>query len=804
MLAAADFNGDGHQDLAVAELGPSDAGLLLGNGDGTFQADQENPAGLPAASIAAGDLNGDGNPDLVVGSYLPGGTPAQFSTLINSAAPTTSTLSDPTFAAATGGNVDIPFNSEQVLQEPSGKILTVGHQGSVAGDTSQGVIEQLNADGTADNTFGAASLVTTPMSSNDAFYSAALQPNGQIIAVGSSGADFLVARYNADGSLDTTFGSSGFATADFGADGAAVASSVAIEPDGSIVVGGQAGSVFALARFTAAGALDSQFNPAGADDATFPAGGERTISTGSAGSISQILIEGDGSILGVGSAGTTSAGGSFFLSIAVLRLNADGSNDPTFGTGGILTIAQLHSQDSTGAAITPAIGLQPGGSILVAGEAGTQLGFAAVRLSSSGTLDENFGGPFQNDRANAVAGTSFGGANDDVNSIQVNPTDGEFVLTGTTNAGGIPQIAVAAFNPDGTPNTAAFPPNGQTTMSVPSLLGESLVKAPGTGGSKIVESVRPFAFHPQNTDFSFATFQNDGKLLVGASGASDSTLRRIQPFTATVTPIGAFGKIGRKNVKLPAFTLADETSVTIILTGGSGTASHVGNQVQLTLSGSVNVTIRTKGGSNSLSLSGVSETGNLRSFNAPTATLAGTLSTSGTIGQLTLAAISGVVISAGGISNLKAGNISGSVSCAGVLAIAKVTVLSGTIAAAQIRNLTAGNLSHATILAGANLGSDGQLGGAGAAADTYGAGLIQSLHVTGTIVDSFIGAGVDPVDGIFGNGNDVLVGTKSLVRALSVKLSVDSLTRFEAGGFPKIVHIRGKVITASDPRFVVL
>ena len=68
----ADFNQDTISDLAVAETNSSTVGVLLGNGDGTFQGDVANPVGLPSASIAAGDLNGDTMPDIVAGSYSPG------------------------------------------------------------------------------------------------------------------------------------------------------------------------------------------------------------------------------------------------------------------------------------------------------------------------------------------------------------------------------------------------------------------------------------------------------------------------------------------------------------------------------------------------------------------------------------------------------------------------------------------------------------------------------------------------------------------------------------------------------------
>src|SRR5437870_189597 len=65
-VAAGDFNGDGRPDLAVANSGSSNVSVLLGNGDGTFQAARTFAAGTTPASVAVGDFNGDGVADLAV------------------------------------------------------------------------------------------------------------------------------------------------------------------------------------------------------------------------------------------------------------------------------------------------------------------------------------------------------------------------------------------------------------------------------------------------------------------------------------------------------------------------------------------------------------------------------------------------------------------------------------------------------------------------------------------------------------------------------------------------------------------
>jgi hypothetical protein len=71
-VAVGDFDDDGTPDLAVANLGSNTVSVLLGNGNGSFQAPRSYAAGSKPQSVAAGDFNGDGVPDLAVanaGSY---------------------------------------------------------------------------------------------------------------------------------------------------------------------------------------------------------------------------------------------------------------------------------------------------------------------------------------------------------------------------------------------------------------------------------------------------------------------------------------------------------------------------------------------------------------------------------------------------------------------------------------------------------------------------------------------------------------------------------------------------------------
>jgi uncharacterized delta-60 repeat protein len=137
--------------------------------------------------------------------------------------------------------------------QADGKIVVAG---SVDGTFA---LARFNPDGSLDGSFGSSGLVTTSFAEGDAAGNAlAIQANGLIVAAGSAGGKFALARYTIDGSLDGSFGSSGQLTTWF-AGGRAWANAVTIQTDGKIVAAGGDGRKFALARYDADGALDNRF-----------------------------------------------------------------------------------------------------------------------------------------------------------------------------------------------------------------------------------------------------------------------------------------------------------------------------------------------------------------------------------------------------------------------------------------------------------------------------------------------------------------------------------------------------------------
>src|SRR5262245_52585394 len=160
-----------------------------------------------------------------------------------------------------------------VALQADGKIIAAGTDfvDFNPGDMSDTdfALARYNTDGTPDATFGTGGQVTTDFFGNeDDVFSVLIQPDGKIVAVGSTNDpvnfyDFAAVRYLSNGTIDTTFGVGGKASTDFRGGGFDQARSAALQADGSIVAAGFATTVsggsenFAVARYTSGGALDT-------------------------------------------------------------------------------------------------------------------------------------------------------------------------------------------------------------------------------------------------------------------------------------------------------------------------------------------------------------------------------------------------------------------------------------------------------------------------------------------------------------------------------------------------------------------
>ena len=278
-----------------------------------------------------------------------------------------------------------PFDETfDVAIQSDGKIVAVGHTGSI--DFG---LARFNTDGSLDITFDGDGKVTTVFGSLDEAFAVAIQPDGKIVAIGHTliqppgTADFALARYNPNGSLDTTFGNGGKVTTDFG--GEDRGDGVLIQPDGKIVVAGGSGvdsntgflSDFALARYNVDGSLDLSFGSAGKVFTDF---GPNPFNTFTNDRALDVALQEDGKIIAVGVGAER---------IALARYNTDGTLDPDFdGDGKVITeFFGENVETANGVAI------QDNNKIVIAGEvfSSADSSFALARYNPNGSLDSTFG-----------------------------------------------------------------------------------------------------------------------------------------------------------------------------------------------------------------------------------------------------------------------------------------------------------------------------------------------------------------------------------------------------------------------------
>jgi uncharacterized delta-60 repeat protein len=362
---------------------------------------------------------------------------------------------------AAAGDLDITFgndgkvvtdffgNSDEasgVVVQPDGKIIAVGTAFNpvTSGDFA---VARYNKNGSLDTTFGSGGKVTTnfsPFGSGDAASDVALQQNGKIVVGGSSTfgtSAFALVRYNGDGSLDSSFGAGGKVTTLFSGPVAAVRGT-AIQPDGKIVAVG-----LVTFNFNFPPRPDfalARYNTDGSLDLTFGIGGRVTTNFNGLGDVANaVAIEGDGRIVLVGTRQVTLIAPEL-TQFAIARYNIDGSLDSTFGTGGKVRPFFFGQFDEA-----HAVASLPTGKIIVAGCAsnynlpsGTD--FAMIRLNGDGSVDSNFG-------SNGRVVTDFSSEGDIAIGMALQ-LDGKIVLAGLKEKGrfgDLTDFAVARYNPDG-------------------------------------------------------------------------------------------------------------------------------------------------------------------------------------------------------------------------------------------------------------------------------------------------------------------------------------------------------------------
>ena len=385
--------------------------------------------------------------------------------------------------------------------------VLAGSSGSSNFQTSQFAVAVFNSDGTLDtgfNTTGKATVSIVDNSRNDANAVTILSDGKVLVAGGAyfgSSARIGLARFNANGTLDTTFDTDGKLVIDPGAFSQATGVQVQ-ESDGKIVICGTLyngnNDDFLVARYTESGAPDTTF------------GGDGIVTTNVNGwdRGNALVIQSDGKIV----VGGTSSNGTDDDYILV-RYNTDGTLDTTFGGDGIVT-TDFGSDDGIAA-----LRIDDQGRIVASGSANnsTDADFGAARYLEDGTLDTTFG----------TAGKikiPFGTSNDTIQGMAIQD-DGKLLLAGEIQASPVGEFALMRII--GEPEVIAEP-----TRKADVILGSGTPLATGNNvynltGKKQTESVRITSGKTRTVSVGI---QNDGSAadsfkLKGTGGNKDFSIK---------------------------------------------------------------------------------------------------------------------------------------------------------------------------------------------------------------------------------------------------------------------------------------
>lgn len=304
----------------------------------------------------------------------------------------------------------------------NGKIVATGYTRASDGSLNFAVA-RYNPDGSLDTTFGSGGIVVTDFGHMSVARDVIIQGDDRIVAAGSillSGSgpptrnDFALARYTSDGQLDPTFGGDGMVTTDFASSSMDDAGSLDLQGDGKIVVAGRSSTQFGIARYNSDGSLDSGFGSGGKVTTDFP------VSAGASG----VAIQDDGNIVAIG---VTVHGSSSDSNWALVRYLPNGLPDPRFGVAGkvvtdmgsIWDVATDVAIDGEGRIVGAGWSYGPGAG------SGSEVKFALARYTTNGILDIGFG------ELGTVL-SDIGPGNDHIHGLAVQP-DGKMVVAGCTD-----------------------------------------------------------------------------------------------------------------------------------------------------------------------------------------------------------------------------------------------------------------------------------------------------------------------------------------------------------------------------------
>jgi uncharacterized delta-60 repeat protein len=399
--------------------------------------------------------------------------------------------------AAPGPNND--GKSSDILLQPDGKIL-------VAGKTLQPTSEEdflllrYNTNGTPDNTFGTGGVVITAVSNAaEGIGDILLQPDGKILALGYNGmtGSTCVVRYNSDGSLDNTFGTGGIVNWDLtGVRQIQIPGDLVLQSNGKIIVGVTTfgdpiyNSDIALGRLNSNGTIDNTYGFGGIvlHHLSF----DFDI-------LSDMDIQAGGKVIAVGYIQNL-AGNSYIFSTL---LDNDGIYDAAYDGGLILdTISSIQSDNVN------CVLVQPDGKVLMGGTTGESFAskYLLIRYNSNGTRDNTFG-------TNGVVTQTFNAESRYLQDMLLMP-NGKILVVGKDQSG--TDTHFARFNTNGTLDNS-FNSGGHAEVDI-------------TLGAGITDDMRAIAI------------QTDGKILTtGYCDACTTGTATTARFVNNMVPVVIIG-----------------------------------------------------------------------------------------------------------------------------------------------------------------------------------------------------------------------------------------------------------------------
>ena len=335
--------------------------------------------------------------------------------------------------------------------QADGKILLVGGL----------KLLRLNADGTMDTTFGSAGVVPVVFNGQtlDTAMDVAVQASGKIVVAGTTSAtavgsdDFALTRFNADGTLDTTFGTAGHVTTDFFGSTDQVRR-MKLQPDGRIVVIGRAAHILSPTSGTFEFAI-VRYSVDGATEPGFGGGGKSTNTPG--GVITEPLGLAIDSVGKIVTCGRSAIDGGTEPDSGFVKYLANGVADTGFGTGGNGALLTALGNDDSCVDVVTAENDDIVGAISLdvsPGIGGLNHGFGLVRMNANGIPAPG---------APQIIATLT--TQSDRPSAMLRQADGKFVLVGQSGALSTnPDIAVVRFREDGLALDPSFGTDGKFTL----------------------------------------------------------------------------------------------------------------------------------------------------------------------------------------------------------------------------------------------------------------------------------------------------------------------------------------------------